>query len=145
MEKYVMRRDECSKIYWKILLCISVLLWVCIGGVWKQTLILVTLCIWPWRHLSLSLSEAAVLMVLCQPTPFMTPLNPLSEIPPAFKCTLFLVLKRIHQRVCLTEQLHLSSTSIWGQIAFYHSLYEFSYKEFQRYENNSFKDVLQIC
>lgn len=65
---------------------VFVLPWVWIRIVWEQTLILVTFCIWPWRRLSSSLSEAAYLKAQCQPTPFTTPLNPLSETPPpAFK------------------------------------------------------------
>lgn len=62
----VMRREECSKIYWKILLCVNIFVLprVSIRGVWEQTLILVTFCIWPWRCLSLSLSEAAFFFLM---------------------------------------------------------------------------------
>lgn len=105
-----MRRKECSKIYWKFLLCVYIFVLPCvwIRGVWEKTLILRTFCIWPWRCLSLSLSEAAFFDGTGPTDPiydfFKSPIwNTTTSISIQFLPTL----KKIYQRVCLTERLHL--------------------------------------
>lgn len=124
-KKNVMRRKECSKIYWKYLLCVYIFVLppVWIRGVWEKTLILRTFCIWPWRCLSLSLSDAA----------FFDGTGPTDPIYDFFKSPIWNTTTSISIQFLPTLKKNISrslsdwaaSSSIVVRNAFWHSAYEF--------------------